>query len=293
MKLRNLPNQYGIKVVRDGEFETLGLLSYQNNKMLVFVEQEKFIPLINKNYVSCVLCTPDLLQSIEKEISVATSESPRKAFYEIHNSLVENRFYPQPHQTYISCTAKIDNRAFVSNEGVHIGEHCIIEPNATILSNSWIGDGVVIRAGAIIGSEGFEFAKIGNEIISVRHAGGVYISDRVEIQSNCCIDKSVFGGYTFIGEDTKLDNLVHVAHNVVIGKRCRIAASVMIAGSTIIGNDVWLGPASAISSEVKIGDGASITIGSVVTKNVAPGQRVSGNFAIEHKRFIEFMKSIR
>jgi UDP-3-O-[3-hydroxymyristoyl] glucosamine N-acyltransferase len=115
----------------------------------------------------------------------------------------------------------------------------------------------------------------------------------VELQANCCISKSVFGGFTEIGEDSKFDNMVHIAHNVKMGKRCFAAACAMIAGSVTIGDDVWIGPAAAITSEVDIGDKASITVGSVVSRNVAPGQKVTGNFAIDHDRFIEFIKSIR
>ena len=125
------------------------------------------------------------------------------------------------------------------------------------------------------------------------HAGGVRLGDRVELQANTCVDRAIFGGFTEIGEDTKCDNLVHIAHNVKIGRRCLLAAQAMIAGSVTIGDDVWIGPSAAVLSEITIGDGAYVTIGSVVTRNVAPGQHVTGNFAIDHDKFIVFLKTIR
>jgi len=293
MKLSELPGKFKLTIVRDGDFASLGILSYKNKKMLVFVENAKYISALDKKYVSCVICTPALSEQIGREFAVATTNLPRKSFYDIHNYLVADGFYLKLNETFVSPTAKINKTAYIAKENIHIGHNCVIEPNVTIFPNTWIGDNVVIRAGSIIGSEGFQFARINKEIIPINHAGGVWISDRVEIQSNCCVDKSVFGGYTTLGEDTKLDNLVHISHNVIIGKRCLIAACVMIAGSAKLGDDIWVGPAAIISSEVMIGNGASITIGAVVTKEVAPGQRVTGHFAIEHKRFIEFMKTIR
>jgi UDP-3-O-[3-hydroxymyristoyl] glucosamine N-acyltransferase len=293
MKLSELARKFNLKIIRDGAFGSLGILSNQKKKMLVFIENAKYIPALDKKYVSCVICTPEISEHIEREFALATTDSPRKSFFNIHNNLLESGFYPKLNETNISPTAKIDRTAYIAKENIHIGNNCVIEPNVTIFPNTWIGDNVVIRAGSIIGSEGFQFARIKKEIIPIHHAGGVWISDNVEIQSHCCVDKSVFGEYTSIGEDTKLDNLVHISHNVIIGKRCLIAACAMIAGSAKLGNDIWVGPAAIISSEVKIGNKASITIGAVVTKDVAPGQRVSGHFAIEHKRFIEFMKTIR
>jgi len=163
----------------------------------------------------------------------------------------------------------------------------------TVLPHTIIGDEVILRAGSVIGAQGFEFKRIGESILPVAHAGGVRLSDRVEIQANSCVDRSIFGGFTEIGEDTKLDNFVHVAHNVKIGKRCLLAAHAMIAGSVTIGDDVWIGPSAAVSSEITIGDGAYVTLGSVVTRDVAAGQRVTGNFAIDHDKFIAFLRTIR
>jgi UDP-3-O-[3-hydroxymyristoyl] glucosamine N-acyltransferase len=104
------------------------------------------------------------------------------------------------------------------------------------------------------------------------------------------VDRALFGGFTEIGDDTVVDNLVQVAHGVSIGRRCRIVACAAVGGSSIIGNDVWIGPNAIISSAIRIGDGARVSLGSVVIRDVPPGGRVSGNFAIDHERFMKLFK---
>lgn len=294
MKLSEVQNKGNMELIRDGRFESLGFVTHNNPKQLVYIEDVKYLPLLRKSNISSVIITEELVHSIPKQHGIAISKNPRRAFYEIHNYLARNTdFYWKPFKTEIASSATIDPTAYVAERNVRIGERCYIGPNVSILENSILDDDVIIRAGSVIGTEGFEFKRIEEEIMPVIHAGGVLLHNRVEIQANCCVSKSIFGCFTEIGEDTKLDNMVHIAHNVRIGKRCRLAACAMLAGSVTVGDDVWIGPSASISSEVEIGDGASVTIGSVVTKNVAPGKRVTGNFAIDHDKFITFLKSIR
>jgi UDP-3-O-[3-hydroxymyristoyl] glucosamine N-acyltransferase len=295
MRLGNL-SQHGITdVVRDGEFKTLGFVSHQGTAMLVFIESAKYLDaLLSNPQVSCVITSEALAGSIPDRYGVAVAEGPRRAFYELHNSLTkETDFYWTSFPTAIAASAQIHPTAHVADHDVRIGERVLIEPNVTILERVIIEDDVIIRAGTVIGSEGFEFNLIDGEILPVLHGGGVRIGRRVEIQANCCVVRSVFGGFTEIGEDSKIDSLIHIGHNVSIGKRCRLAARAMIGGSVTIGDEVWIGPSVSISSEITIGDRASLTLGSVVTRDVLPGQRVTGNFAIDHDKFIAFLRTIR
>jgi UDP-3-O-[3-hydroxymyristoyl] glucosamine N-acyltransferase len=284
-----------VRVIRDGEFGSLGLVTHDRSGLLVFLEHEQHLArLLDNPKISCVITTPDLAEKLPSRLAVAITGNPRKIFYEFHNDLVTNTdFYWQSFSTVISPGAHIHSSAYVAEKNVRIGNGTVIEAGVTVLERSIIGDNVLLRAGCTVGSQGFEFKRIGGQILPVAHGGGVRLHDRVEIQANCALSRSVFGGYTEIGEDTKLDNLIHIAHNVRIGKRCLLAASVMVAGSVVMGDDVWVGPGASISSEVTIGDGASITIGSVVTRDVAAGERVTGNFAIPHDKFVAFLRSIR
>ncbi|MEJ5200484.1 MAG: UDP-3-O-(3-hydroxymyristoyl)glucosamine N-acyltransferase [Anaerolineae bacterium] len=284
-----------LTVLRDAAFASLGFVTHRAEAMLVFLESERFLEglLANAN-VSAVITTADLAERLPGHLGVALSDFPRRDFYHLHNYLAEQTtFYWEDFPTEIAADAVIGPHVYIAPQNVRIGHRVVIEPHVTVLPHTIIGDDVILRAGCVIGSQGFEFKRIGQTILAVAHAGGVRIGDRVEIQANSCVDRSIFGGFTEIGEDTKLDNLVHVAHNVKIGKRCLLAAHAMIAGSVTIGDDVWIGPSAAVSSEITIGDGASVTLGSVVTRNVAAGQRVTGNFAIDHDKFIAFLRTIR
>jgi UDP-3-O-[3-hydroxymyristoyl] glucosamine N-acyltransferase len=224
----------------------------------------------------------------------ALSQAPRRDFFKFHNHLAAHTdFYWRDFPTEIAPNAVISPRAEIAEKNVRIGRRTMVEPNVTVFPHSIVGDDVILRAGCVIGMQGFEFKRLDGEILPVAHAGGVWLHDRVEVQANSTVDRSVFGGFTEVGEDSKIDNLVHISHNVKIGKRCFIVANAMIAGSVVIGDDVWIGPSASISSEITIGDRAFVTLGSVVTRDIAPDQHVTGNFAIDHEKYIAFLRTIR
>ena len=294
MKLSQLRDKRSIEIARDGEFESLGILTHNRPRQLGFIEDAKCLPkLLAKSNIACVITNRELASSVPQELGLAISEMPRRSFYSIHNYLARNtEFYWKPFENQIAGSAQIHPTAYIAPKNVRIGERCEVGPNVSILENSTLENDVIIRAGSVIGTEGFEFHRFGREVIAVNHAGGVTLHNKVEIQGNTAVDKGLFGGLTEVGEDTKVDNLVHIAHEVWIGKRCLIVALVLIAGSVTIGDDVWIGPSACIIPEINIGDGALISPGAVVTKDVAPGQRVTGNFAIDHDKFIAFLKRI-
>ena len=295
MRMSRLSDVVSMDILRDGEFNSLGLLSHGTDKMFVGLYDPYCLDkLLANHHITCVLTSPDLAAQMPEHLGTAVCGDPKTVFYQIHTYLaVETDFYWKHFDSEISPAANIHERAYVAPKNVRIGRGTVIEPNATILERSLIGEDVVIRAGAVIGGGGFEPKFVGGKHVIIPHAGGVLLHDRVEIQGNTHVARSVFGGFTEVGQDTKVDALVHIAHNVRIGQRCEITACAMVAGSTAIGDDVFIGPNASISSEVRIGDGAFVTIGAVVTKDVPDGQRVSGNFAIEHSRFISFIKTIR
>jgi UDP-3-O-[3-hydroxymyristoyl] glucosamine N-acyltransferase len=283
------------RVAVDGRFFCLGNIDQNKPGQFAFVQSEKYLPkLLESRNISCVLTKKELLPMIPEGMGVMVSEHPMKSYYEIHNRLAgETDFYGRSFETVVGESSRVHPRAYVADNNVRIGERCYIGPNVSILENSVIEDDAIIRAGSVISTEGFRFERLENEILPVLHAGGVLIHRGVEIQANTCVARAKFGGdFTEIGEETKIDNLVHIAHNAKIGKRCMIAASALVAGSTVVGDDVWIGPNATISNKLSVGDRAFITLGSVVTRNVASGEKVTGNFAIDHKRFIDFIKKI-
>lgn len=153
---------------------------------------------------------------------------------------------------------------------VNIGKNSIIHPNCVIYDNVSIGDDCVIHAGAIIGADGFGYVRDGaNGYIKFPQIGTLIIEDNVEIGANTCIDRGALGE-TRIGEGTKIDNLVQIAHNVQIGKRVVIASQTGISGSTIIEDDCVIG------GQVGMGDHAKVLSGAIIGSQagVLPGKIV-------------------
>jgi UDP-3-O-[3-hydroxymyristoyl] glucosamine N-acyltransferase len=294
MKLSDIPAKHGLRVARDSAFETLGFVSYETDGLLVFLESEAYLPQLSANErITAAITTAALAEQIPSRVGVAVAENPRAAFYAVHTELAAADYYWKPFRTEISSSAKIHPRAYVAEWNVRIGDHCIVEPHATILERCILDEEVVVRAGSVIGSEGFQFPIVDGVPVTIKHVGGVHLARGVELQACTCVDLAVFGGFTEVGEYTKTDNRVHIAHNCRLGKRNRLAAAAMLSGSVVSGDDVWFGPSCAISDGIRIGAGASITIGAVVTRDVPAGAKVSGNFAIDHGRFIAHMKAIR
>ena len=205
----------------------------------------------------------------------------------------------------IAPTAKIGNNVQISpyvvikenvkigdgviiNSGTFIGQNVIINNNCTINSNVTIyhdveiGRQCTIDSGSVIGSDGFGFVKDNNSYHKMPHIGGIIIEDNVWIGANCCIDRGTLLNTT-IGEGTKLDNLIHIAHNVQIGKNCVIAAQVGIAGSTILEEEVTLAGQVGIVGHLTIGKGSIIAAKSAVFQSLEPNSFVSGIPARNHK----------
>ena len=158
---------------------------------------------------------------------------------------------------------------FIGNN-VIIGDNCIIHPNVSVYDNCIIGNNVIIHAGTVIGSDAFYFNTKKNREIwfkKMQSCGRVIIEDDVEIGANCTIDRGVSAD-TKIGQGTKLDNLVHLGHEVVIGKNCLLAAQVAIAGAVNIGNGVTIWGQVGISKTLHIGDNAVIMAQSGVPGNL-------------------------
>ena len=170
-------------------------------------------------------------------------------------------------------------------DGVTIGEDTVIGPRAVCYAETRIGSRVVIKAGAVIGGPGFGYRRGPTGHDRIPHVGGCIVADEVEIGSNSCVDRGSVDD-TVIGRGTKLDNLVHVGHNVRIGERCLLMAGVGIAGSTHIGNDVILAGHVGVTDHLLIDDGARIAAKSAVFGDIPAGASFSGHPARPHRQFL-------
>ena len=171
------------------------------------------------------------------------------------------------------------------DDGVTVGEDTIIGPGAVCYRGSRVGSRVVLKAGAIIGGEGFGYLSDRTGHHRIPHVGGCLLDDEVEVGSHSCIDRGSIDD-TVVGRGTKIDNLVQVGHNVHIGERCLIMAGVGIAGSTRIGNDVILAGHVGVTDHLVIGDRARIAAKSAIFGDVPSGASFSGHPARPHRQFL-------
>ena len=162
----------------------------------------------------------------------------------------------------------------------HIGKGTYLHPHVTLYDHTLIQENVIIHSGTVLGSDGFGYIQE-NGLQKIKHVGHILIENEVEIGANTTIDRGCLGK-TEIKEGSKIDNLVHIAHNCSIGKHSAIAAQVGMTGSSVIGNNVQIGGQSGIH-RVNIQDGAIITARAGVTKDVPPSQIVSGFPAWNHQ----------
>jgi UDP-3-O-[3-hydroxymyristoyl] glucosamine N-acyltransferase len=163
----------------------------------------------------------------------------------------------------------------VIGNGAAIGTHCCLKPNVTIYHNVIIGDNCIIHSGTVIGCDGFGYVKENNIHEKIPQTGNVVIGNDVEIGSNCAIDRATIG-ITSIGDMTKIDNLVHIAHNVKVGKGCLITAGFAVAGSTEIGDYCTFAGQVGIAPHVKIGSDSVFAAKSGVTKSLEGGKVYAG-----------------
>jgi UDP-3-O-[3-hydroxymyristoyl] glucosamine N-acyltransferase len=282
-----------LKIHNKVSFDYLDLINSTKDNVLTFVDQEQFLGNLKSNKgISGVFVNAQLAGKIKsKNIQTIICDDARYCFYTLFNYLAERRY--KKFVSRIDKSAKIDKRAVISGNNVVIGKNVTIEPNVIIYPDVYLGDNCIVRAGCALGCDVYEFKKTKYGILSVIHDGKLIIKDNVYIGNNCTIYKGFSFKDTIIGEYTKIDNLVEIAHSVHIGKECFIIGHSMICGSVTMGDNVWVGANATISNQIVIESGSQISIGSIVTKNVSKNKRVSGNFAIDHKKFIKFIKSIR
>jgi len=218
------------------------------------------------------------------KVNLIVAQNPRRTF----SSVLLNFFTKKPVFGKIEKSAvlhdnlKVDKNQVIIGANVVIEEDCIIgnrviiDHNTVIKSGTVIGEDVKIGANCTIGGVGFGYEPNEEGIYEMLpHIGNVRIEDHVEIGNNVCIDRAVMGA-TILHEHVKVDNLVHIAHGVSVGKNSLVIANAMVAGSVRIGENSWIAPSSSIKQKVNIGDNALIGMGSVVLKDVEDNSVVAG-----------------
>lgn len=170
-------------------------------------------------------------------------------------------------------------------EDCTIGQGCTLYPNVVLMAGTVLGKGCVVHPGAALGADGFGFIREANGVQKIPQIGTVRIGDNVEIGANSTVDRAVLGA-TQVGDDTKIDNLVQIGHNVTIGRRSFLVSQVGISGSTKVGDDVTMAGQVGVAGHLTIGNGVTIGPKSGIAKDIADGVTCGGAPAVEGRTYL-------
>jgi UDP-3-O-[3-hydroxymyristoyl] glucosamine N-acyltransferase len=293
MRLSKMENAAGMAVHRDGDFQTLGFLCDTYPHQLVFLENRGFARALQRHRsISAVLTTVELRDSVPRGMAVAICDQPRTVFANLHNELALRGFYWDDFPTFIDPSATVHRTAWIAERNVRIGAASEIAPNATVLERCVIGENVVVGAGAILGGVGFQTVRSSEPMIEMTHAGGLLVEKRARILPGAVIATGLFRQSTVISEDARVGSNAFVSHGVQLGPRVFAGHGSVINGNVAVGADSWIGPGAIVSQNLRIGEKAIVSLGAVVIRNLAAGARVSGNFAVPHRRLLRMLATL-
>jgi len=281
-------------LVRDGEFAVFDYCTTSRTEAFFgFIEDQKYLQEVS-TYLTCVVCKKENLKVLPSWIhGIYVCDHPKEAWMKCYNQYaVQYNAKRNMTDTQIGEHCQISPLAYIASKNVVIGDDVVIEPFAVIHQNVRIGDGCVIHSHAVIGGDGFnQLRSSSGTVIKQIQAGAVELENGVEVYSYVHVAAGVLPQeVTRIGADSRLDAFVYVGHGTTMGQCVLSAGGAVIGGNVVIGDGVWIGLNAAISNRIHIGSQARISLGAVVTKHVESGECVSGNFAIEHKRFLDNLK---
>lgn len=309
MKLNLLAKEIGLEIDSDMEIDGLNTLKDANSQNLSFFDNKKYLDDLKSTNAGAVLITSEFADFVPKTCLALVTDEPY-----LKLAFASKIFAPKPFETdgndpvisqncIISPNAYIGKNTFIDEnttimpgafvgDNCNIGKNCVIYPNVSIYRDCKIGDNCTIHANTVIGSDGFGFAhtKLG-EHIKIFQNGNVIIENDVEIGSNTSIDRAVFGS-TFIKEGTKIDNLVQIGHNCVIGEYSIIVSQVGISGSTKLGRNVIMGGQSATSGHLEIAPFTTIAARGGVTKSIDTKGTYAGFPLFEHREWLKLQGKI-
>jgi len=305
----------GVEITTAAPVEAAGVGS------LTFIDNPKYLDALRTTKASAVICAKRNVEHVPAGVVALISEQPYQSFALAMGMMFPSAARPQPvvasgiaPGAYVDDTAELEDDVTVEHgavvgpnakvgkdsligpgaivgAGVQVGRSTSICAGATVL-HAIVGDHVIIHSGVRIGSDGFGFAMGPGGHRKIPQIGRVVIQDHVEIGANTCVDRGS-NRDTVVGEGTKIDDLVMIGHNVVIGRHCVIVGQTGIAGSSELGDYVVLGGKTAVNGHVKIGSGAQIAGLSGVSTDVPPGVQLGGVPARNIKHWMRDIARLR
>jgi UDP-3-O-[3-hydroxymyristoyl] glucosamine N-acyltransferase len=317
MKLSELAERLGATLVGgDGSVEVTGVAGIEaaGPGEVTFVANPKYAALARSTRAAAVIVEPGFA---ETPVATLRVENPYLAFAKAIECFYQPPVYEAGvHPTaVIAPGAKLGLRVHVGAyvvvaEGVTVGDDAVLLPHvvlypgvtvgdrffahahAVVREHCRLGDDVVLQNGAVIGADGFGFAKgAGGRWVKIVQSGPAVLEDAVEVQANACIDRASIGE-TRIARGTKVDNLVQVGHGSNVGENTLLCAQVGLAGSTTIGKNVILAGQVGVAGHLTVGDGAVATAQTGIPSDVAPGAVVSGYPAMDNRAWLRTVAAV-
>lgn len=317
LTVAQLAERIGAELAGDGggQIIAVGTVEAAGENNVAFITNDRHIPRLKKSHAGAVIVgrlteDVDKPQLVVKNVDAALIETLKifapklkAATGEIDPTAKIGQDVKIARGVSVGAGVVIDDGAEIGEnsvlasgckigENTKIGKNCRLDSNVVVYHNCTIGNNVIIQANSTIGSTGFGYSFIDGSHQLIPHNGGVVIEDFVEIGANSCVDRAKFGN-TIIGAGTKIDNLVQIAHNVVIGKCCLIAGQVGISGSCRIGDGVVLAGQVGLVDNVEIGTGVMVGAQSGLTHNVSAGQRLFGSPATDKMEALRIISLTR
>jgi UDP-3-O-[3-hydroxymyristoyl] glucosamine N-acyltransferase len=320
MKLRDIADKLECRLEGDGEIEIRRVtgIEHAGPGDLTFVDNPKYIPFLDTTRAAAVIVTNNQPVAREGALSVLRSSHPYVTFAQ-----AVALFVAPPAQkpgidplSSVAPDAAIGPGASIGpfvtvgagvsigarttiyphvaiGAGVRVGDDCLIYSHVSLRDRVTIGDRVILHDGAVVGADGFGFAKQADGThLKIPQTADVVIEDDVEIGANTTIDRPAVGE-TRICAGTKLDNLVHIGHGVNVGRRVLFAAQVGVAGSSVVGDDVILAGQVGVAGHLRLGKGVMATAQTGIPGSLPAGSYVSGYPAIPHKEWLKSSAAYR
>lgn len=311
-KAKDIAQLVGGRVVgnENAEINTFSKIEEATEKSLCFFANEKYAPYLEKTKASVILVTHEFNYCVPPTTTLIHCTNPYEATAKLleyyQTKISQTGIEPQ---SFIHESASLGSQVYIASfsylsenvklgdgskifphvfigKNVTIGKNTILYSGVKIYENCIIGDDCILHSGVVIGSDGFGFAPSADgSFTKIPQIGNVILEDKIEVGANTVVDRATMGS-TLIHTGTKLDNLVQIAHNVVIGKNTVIAAQTGISGSTKIGNQVMIGGQAGLAGHIQIGDNARINGQSGVSKSLQQGAVVMGSPAWDYTKML-------
>lgn len=284
--LKSIAELIGAKFIGDENFQVFGTNEIHRVKAgeIVFVNHPK--------YYGKALNSDSTIILIDKEVdcpegkALLVSDDPFRDFNKINDYFTGIQTFETTNQNVkIGKNCKIHPSVVIGND-VTIGDNCMIFPNVVVGDRSIIGNNCIIQAGTVLGGDAFYYNKNAEGYRKMLSVGNVILEDNVEIGVNCCIDRGVTDS-TIIKKGSKLDNLIQIGHDTILGERTLVASGAMIAGCCIIEDDVQIWGQVGMASGKRVGKGAVLLGKTGVNRDLEGGKTYFGSLAEEFRDYLK------